>query len=484
MASDNIKQTGTANIYKNDRGGATLITEPVLGIVKNNIDPIKSGRIQVYIANFGGQDPDDSKNWVTVNYLSPYLGITTPNNDVTAGPNTAGYGKFVGNPHSYGFWASAPDLGTQVVCIFVDGRPEQGYYIGCVPQPGLLSMTPAIGSTSNVVPNDTEATSYGGADRLPTTEINYSNPALRNSPSIISEPKPIHSYQTAILNEQGLIRDNIRGVIGSSAQRETPSRVFGMSTPGGAIYEGGYTNATIKQAAKTSSTEKLQVLGRTGGHSFVMDDGDLDGADQLVRIRTSAGHQIIMNDSGQTLFIIHSNGQSWIELGKEGTIDMYATNSVNIRTQGDLNLHGDRDVNIHAKRNINMFGENTNIESDKDINVRAGMNFTGYSGINYTFKSDGMMSMSSAGAASLASSAVTYINGSKVNLNTGKASLTPSEVKPLTKIAHTDSEFSPAKGWLEISSTPMLSVVSRAPAHMPWINRGKGVDTKSGSGGS
>jgi hypothetical protein len=334
------------------------------------------------------------------------------------------------------------------------------------------------------VPNDTEATSYGGADRLPTTEINYSNPALRNSPSIISEPKPIHSYQTAILNEQGLIRDNIRGVIGSSAQRETPSRVFGMSTPGGAIYEGGYTNATIKQAAKTSSTEKLQVLGRTGGHSFVMDDGDLDGADQLVRIRTSAGHQIIMNDSGQTLFIIHSNGQSWIELGKEGTIDMYATNSVNIRTQGDLNLHGDRDVNIHAKRNINMFGENTNIESDKDINVRAGMNFTGYSGINYTFKSDGMMSMSSAGAASLASSAVTYINGSKVNLNTGKASLTPSEVKPLTKIAHTDSEFSPAKGWLEISSTPMLSVVSRAPAHMPWINRGKGVDTKSGSGGS
>jgi hypothetical protein len=484
MATDNIKKTGTVNIYKNDRGGATLITEPVLGVVKNNIDPTKSGRVQVYVANYGGQDPEDSKNWFTVSYLSPYMGITTPNNDVINGPDKTGFGKYVGNPQSYGFWASAPDIGTQVVCIFVDGRPEQGYYIGCVPQAGLLSMTPAIASTSNIVPNEVEATSYGGADRLPTTEINYSNPALRNSPTLTSEPKPVHSYQAAILNEQGLIRDNIRGVISSSAQRETPSRVFGISTPGGPIYEGGYTNATIKQAAKTSSSEKLQILGRTGGHSLVMDDGDLSGMDQLVRIRTAAGHQIMMNDSGQTLFIMHSNGQTWIELGKEGTIDMYATNSVNIRTQGDLNLHADRDVNINAKRNLNMFGKNVSCESDQDFNIRAGQNFSGYSALNYTLKVGGSMSMSSTGAASYSSAGVAYINGSKVNLNTGSSPLTPKEVAPIPKIIHTDTEFSPSKGWIEMSSTPLLSVASRAPAHMPWINRGKGVDTKSGPGGA
>lgn len=479
MAQDDIKKSGTPSLYRTTQDKGTLITEPVLGIVKNNIDPTKSGRIQVYVAKLGGQDPNDSKSWVTVSYLSPYLGVVAPGNDVTAGPNTTGYGQFVGNPQSYGFWASAPDVGTQVVCIFVDGRPDQGYYIGCVPQAGLLSMTPAIGSTNNVVPNEAEATTYGGADRVPTTEINYSNPSLRKSPTLTTEPKPIHSYQAAILNNQGLIRDNIRGVISSSAQRETPSRVFGISTPGGAIYEGGYTNSTIKEAAASSGPDKLKVVGRTGGHSIVLDDGGLNGGDQLVRIRTSAGHQIMMNDSGQSLFIIHSNGESWIELGKEGTIDMYATNSVNIRSKGDLNFHADRDVNIHAKRNLTMFGDNLSAEADQDVSIRAGKNFSGYSGIHYTFKADGAMSMASSGAASMSSSSIAFVNGTRVNLNTGNSPLTPKEVKPLSKISHTDSEFSQAKGWLEISTEPMLSVTSRAPAHMPWVSRGKGVDTSS-----
>jgi len=76
MATDNQQTTGTASNYESDRGGATLIKEPVVGIVKNNVDPTKSGRIQVYIAKFGSSSPDDSKSWVTVSYLSPFCGIS------------------------------------------------------------------------------------------------------------------------------------------------------------------------------------------------------------------------------------------------------------------------------------------------------------------------------------------------------------------------------------------------------------------------
>jgi len=32
------------------------------------------------------------------------------------------------------------------------------------------------------------------------------------------------------------------------------------------------------------------------GHTFVMDDGTLYGKDQLIRLRTSLGHQILMSD--------------------------------------------------------------------------------------------------------------------------------------------------------------------------------------------
>jgi hypothetical protein len=476
MAQDTQQRTGTPNNYQSDRGGATLISEAVIGVVKDNVDPSHSGRVQVYIAKFGGSDPNDSKSWVTVSYLSPFYGVSGPGNNPASGGSKDGFGKYVGNPQSFGFWAGAPEIGTQVLCLFVDGDTQNGFYLGCVPQAGLLSMTPALGSTKVVVPNEGESKTYGGADRLPTGEVNTSNPNIKNSATIVTDPKPVHSYQAAILLQQGLLRDNARGVISSSAQRETPSKVFGISTPGGPIFEGGYNNSNIKSAAAGGNAKKLDVIGRTGGHSFVMDDGDLQGQDQLTRIRTASGHMIMMNDSAQSLFIIHANGQSWLELGKEGTIDMYATNSVNIRTEGDLNLHADRDLNFHANRNFTLYGKNINLESDNDLNFRSGANFSQFATGKYTVKSGGDLGFLSGGNASLAGSSA-YINGkSKIYLNSGNSGTTPAEVPVIPKVNHPDTTYSTEKGWMYPSPNALLSVASRAPTHMPWIASGKGVD--------
>lgn len=479
MAEDTIRNSGTKPGFKDDRGGGVLIPHPVIAIVKDNIDPTHSGRIRVYIARFGGSDPSDQKQWRTVKYLSPWFGTIAPNFDVYDGPDKTGLGKYVGNPHSYGFWATAPDIGSKVICIFIDGNPQDGYYVGCVPYAGLTHMVPAIGAASLVVPNAEEAKTYGGADRLPVTEVNYSNPDIRNSPEIYSKAKPVHAYQASILAQQGLIRDNVRGVIGSSSQRETPSRVFGISTPGQAIYEGGYTNSTIDKAATPDNSAKLQVIGRTGGHSFVMDDGKLNGEDQLVRLRTAAGHMLMMSDSGQVLTIIHANGQSYIELGKEGTVDVYSSNSINLRSQGDINFHADRDLNLHAKRNLNMFGENVKIEADKNLSNLSGKDFTNYAAGKYTLKVDTMMSLESTGPSSFKSATVTFINGKVVLLNTGFSPIMPGIVPPIPKINHVDTTFSQNKTWMNPSPDPLLSVTSRAPAHMPWAAANKGVDVSS-----
>ena len=107
-----------------------------------------------------------------------------------------------------------------------------------------------------------------------------------------------------------------------------------------------------------------------------MDDGDIIGRDQLIRLRTALGHQILMSDDGQMLSILHSNGQTYIELGKEGTVDVFATNSVNLRTQGDLNLHADNDINLNAKNvNINS-SENTTLNADKAFSQRVGEDYS------------------------------------------------------------------------------------------------------------
>jgi len=475
MAYDEIKPRGSTKASQPDAGGAVLRSVPLFGIVKDNIDPIRSGRLQVYISDLGGLDPDDSSSWVTVSYMTPFYGVTTP-----SGANT-GYGEYIKNPNSYGMWNSQPDLGTTVICIFINGDPNYGFWIGCVPQPEALQMVPAIGGTDNIVANAGEAKGLGGAIRLPVTNINTNNSGIADGPTFLSDAKPVHSYVASILAQQGLIRDPIRGVIGSSAQRETPSRVgWGVSTPGRPIYEGGFTDETIVSKLNGNTQGDiygLKVIARRGGHTLVMDDGDILGRDQLVRLRSSLGHQILMSDDGQTLFIIHANGQSYIELGKEGTIDMYSTNSFNVRTQGDLNLHADNNININAGKALNISADTIAMSSEKQTTQKVGTDFSLYASGTYTTKVDGKMSFASGSDSSFYSDSITYFNGSKINLNTGASSLVPQEVKPLPVVAHTDTLNDATKGWLSAPGK-LLSIVSRAPAHAPWASANQGVDVK------
>lgn len=474
MAQDIQKPVGGVKAIQNDAGGGVIRSEPVIGIVKDNIDPIRSGRIRVYIQDNNGFDPNDSKNWVTVRQLSTFYGKT----DGSASAN--GYGAYGSNPISYGEWHSPPDIGTRVVCIFVNGDMNYGYYIGCVLEPESLTMVPAIGSVSSkVTMNSGEATALAGATQLPVTNLNTNNNGLSDNNQFLDAPKPVHSYLASVLAQQGLIRDTVRGTITSGAQRESPSRVgWGVSTPGRPIYEGGYTDETITDAATSAGANGTTIISRRPGHTFVMDDGDLLGKDQLIRLRTALGHQILMSDDGQCLFIIHANGQSWIELGKEGTIDMFSTNSVNIRTQGDLNLHADNNVNIHAEKNLNIKAkENININSDKETNLRSGADFKQQVLGNYTTKVDGGMSMGAAGEGSYAAAGTMYINGSVVNLNTGQTGLAPLEVTPIPLIAQTDTLFDSEKGFAP-SPGKLQTIVTRAPAHQPWTMANKGVDVK------
>ncbi len=474
MANNVFKPRGATSASKPDAGGAVLRSVPVFGVVKDNIDPIRSGRLRVYIADFGGQDPNDADSWITVNYMTPFYGLTQGD------APKEGYGTYLQNQSAYGMWYSPPDIDSTVICVFINGDPEYGYWIGCVPEPEALYTVPALGAAETVVVNENEGSSYGGATKLPVANINKNNESINENPEFYNQPKPVHSYLAGVLNQQGLIRDTIRGTIGSSAQRETPSRVgWGVNTPGRPIYEGGFTDENIAQAAAGGQEQaaKLRIVSRRAGHSFVMDDGDLLGRDQLIRLRTSLGHQILMSDDGQCLHIIHANGQSWIELGKEGTIDMYATNSVNIRTQGDLNLHADNNINMHAKKDLNIYAENITTNSDKKTNVRVGSDYSTFVQGKTTMKTTGAMSFASAGEASVASARTTYINGQKVNLNTGETSTIPEEVQPIPVNAHTDTLYDSQKGWAAAPGL-LLSIASRAPAHAPWANANQGVDVK------
>jgi predicted chitinase len=284
-------------------------------------------------------------------YLSPFYGVTNVKFEGTDPRDFNSVQK------SYGMWMIPPDVGTTVLVLFIDGDPNQGFWIGCVADQFQNHMVPGIASSQDVYMTPEEELKYG-TKNLPVAEFHKRSIKEQFTPN--SQRKPIHPFADRLL-AQGLLLDTIRGVTSSSARRETPSMVFGISTPGPLDKSSNAPKATIGYDANKGSPVPIS---RLGGTQFVMDDGDDSGQNELVRIRTRTGHQILMHNSSDLIYIANSKGTAWIELTSNGKIDIYADDSISVHTQNDFNMYADRDINIEAGRNINVKANNA-----MDVNV-------------------------------------------------------------------------------------------------------------------
>lgn len=480
MAENVERSRGRPQGYKFDRGGVAAEMGPFIGIVVNNVDNTRSGRLQVYIEEFGATKVDGSPDltnttlWRTVSYCPPFYGATPVSG------TSAGVGTYPGNRNSYGMWFTPPDIGVKVICFFVGGDPSQGYYLGCVPEQGINHMIPAIGASDKYVPGNPKQTEkFANSPLMPVTEINEQNNAINQNPRFFDQPKPTQSVVAGILFQQGLNKDPIRGPIRSNSQRESPSSVYGISTPGTAIYQGGGDPKTIRAKLEKGEVtpQEIKVVGRMGGHTFVMDDGDLSGTDTLIRIRTAKGHQITMSDDGDCFYITHANGQTWMEFGKQGTVDVYSTNSINLRTEGTLNLHADKNINMYAggtikiKAQEKMFLESgkTMIVSSLDKLVMSGTKYVG-------IRSDGTLGIKSKVGGWEATSALNF-KGKVINLNGAPTPPVP-EIPPLPNYKLADTTFVKTEGWIVEPGT-LETIVTRAPTHEPYPYHGKGVNNKT-----
>ena len=478
MAENIQRSRCRASGYKFDRGGQPTEMGPYIGIVVNNVDNTRSGRLQVYIAEFGATDKNGAPNlndetlWRTVSYCPPFYGST-----VQSGTST-GVGTYPGNSNSYGMWFTPPDIGVQVLCFFVAGDPSQGYYVGCIPVNGINHMIPAIGAaTQYAVGNPAQQSYFANAKQLPVTEINEGNSAINNSPKFYDQPKPVQSVIAGTFLQQGLINDTVRGPINSSSQRESPSSVYGISTPGKPIYQGGLDPKTIQVKLDSGSVkpQDIVVIGRQGGHTLVMDDGNLTGKDTLVRIRTAKGHQITMSDDGNCFYICHANGQSWVELGQNGSIDLYSTNSVNVRTQGTLNLHADKDINMYAGGSIKLKANAAlKLEGTTGITMFTSQAISMYGQTKVGIRSDGSLALQSKTGSWQGGGSLNF-KASVINLNGGSAAaVTP--VKTMTGYKLADTRWIANQGW---TSEPGIleTIVTRAPTHEPFAGHNSGVDS-------
>lgn len=459
------------NLRREEVTATRLEPYPYIGVVKNNLDPTRSGRLQVWIPDLGGV-PDQPQNWHTVSYTSPFMGTTSHRqlySDAESATNS-----FNAVAHTYGFWGVPPDIGVEVIVIFVAGDPQKGYWIGCV-SPGLSHhMIPALAGSTNL---SVETASKGDQKTLisgvpvPVAEFNENNPNLFLNPNFHLNPKPVHEYQYNILKQQGLDRDPIRGAISSSSQRESPSHVFGISTPGRPTNDPASDPAGYLEKLKSASIDQefYKITTRKGGHTFVMDDGAVLGADQLIRLRTAKGHQIMMHDTTGTMYIAHASGDSWFELTSDGAIKVFSQNGVSIRTEGTLNLHSDTNINIEAGNSIKFrAGGQFKIEAADTTLLNSKLSITS-TGVMEVLSSG--FNVESKAGISLNATNKMLLNASSILQNTSPPAKV-NEVKSMPGINHPDTSFDSTLGvWINKASA-LNTIVTVAPSHEPYYRPG------------
>jgi len=372
---------GRANQQEAAEG--SLGTAPYLAKIVSHLDPQFQGGFEVtLIRNSGSEVADETQTYV-VRYASPFYGTTAYE---FMGKNNT----FDDTQKSYGFWAMPPDVGVTGLVIFIEGNAAQGYWIACIPDKFANHMIPAIGGTTVY---ETDQDYEQGEHPLPVAEHNRKANELDKALEIDKIPRAVHPVAETF-KRQGLIRDEFRGTSTSSGRRDIPNLVFGMSSPGPLDRNGKRSFTGVKQA------QALIPVSRLGGTVFVMDDGDdryfrdkpaseeppiyTKGAgdknipyNEHFRIRTRTGHQILLHNSEDLIYIGNARGTAWIEISSDGKIDIFAADSISMRTKADFNFYADRDINFEAGRNINIKagGEMyTNVVKDSILIVEGNRN--------------------------------------------------------------------------------------------------------------
>ena len=454
MAEDTRQPTGSAE----QKPG------PFLAKVISHLDPTYMGTLQVQLLREVGNDEAKEGQLHQVKYLTPFGGQTnveyiTEEDDYNA------------TQKSYGMWFIPPDVGTIVMVIFIDGDPRKGYWIGCVPDENMNFQVPGHAATKYNID--------GTYERVPVAEYNKKAREAATDPTKILKPA---SLMQDILDEQGLIEDDTRGITTSSARREIPSMVFGISTPGPVDKRVG---APKGKFGKDEHKIAAGFISRLGGSSMVMDDGDDkflrrttasegppdyaaveqdedDGLpeiphNELIRFRTRTGHQILMHNSEDLIYIGNARGTTWIEMSSDGKIDIFAEDSISVHTKNDINFLADRDINFEAGRNINIKAaermqaesKNYNLVVTEKGKITVGTNFHLYSGSGNSFTTEGTTNIKSSGQ-HLETASQIHMNG------------------PAAATAETESPLTTFESPTNIDGETIRSIMLRVPTHEPW----------------
>lgn len=333
-----------------------------LGEVVDANDPQQMGRIRVACPFFGDLENTiiDSIPWASP--ISPLAGSSSTTvrgreNNRTNGP--VAYGMF-----------NTPKVGSYVLVACIEGDPRFRVYLGAMHDQFMVHTLPH-GRYTYKKTDDLQDEPSGP---LSSTE-NQIQPLYDKQTDaftklndtvgsgIPSSPRKNFEYRTrgADSSVSGIDPEYIdTGDMVFSASADDKEEPFTEADGNKVKNTQGYAKSRTQEGLLSSATEfayDSQVYSWTspGFHSMSMSDS---AENCRIRLRTTHGHQVIMDDTNERVYISTAGGKTWIELDEKGNIDIYGERNISVHAEKDINFTAGDTFRVKAKNGIHLISEN------------------------------------------------------------------------------------------------------------------------------
>jgi uncharacterized protein (DUF2345 family) len=430
------------------------VTEMVtIGTVVSTTDPQQMGRLKVVCPKWGDRFDQEIADLPWTSYASPFAG------DVAVGSRGPGIQETSGSV-AYGFWA-IPKVGAQVVVMCVDGDPMYRIYVASIY--GTLSPhTLPHGRykyDGHPVIEPSGSTPYGPM----SSAEKPIEPLASNLKKAFGRSTQNHEWQTRGADYQ------VAGIGPQHVDYTESSAPDDFQSPDTFTDWKSTQGYGVSRHDATEFESKVVALTSPGFHSISMDDR-IENC--RVRMRTTSGHQVLLDDTNERIYISTAQGNNWVEMDQDGNVDIFSANKVSIRSVKDINLTSDESIRLHAKKGIHAYsGTDIRLQSVGDTNVKVGSSLRigvgddvfVAAGSDINLNAAATLSATSSSTMNLRSAADTRITAAQtINMNAGGDYLVTS-----AQVHHNGPTASQAASAQLPNEQPAMWT-NKVPAHEPY----------------
>lgn len=355
-----------------------------VGVVVDTDDPLQQGRVRIFCPVLN-DDPKSINVLPWAAYVSPFSGAIDNSSFFRGAGKTPGTTE--GAVH-YGFWAT-PELGASVLVGCIDGDFRRRFYLGCFSSPQEIHtmmhgrwqwdngrlIGPLSSSGSEINPW-AENIKRAFSDRSDSAEFksriaDYQLSAVFQQPS---RKKANYVDQTRQEMSDNELDEWVKELVGRNGYDWT-----------------GFRNIGAMLASK------VYGLTTPGFHALSLDDRPYNCR---IRIRSATGHQILMDDTNERIYVMTAEGNSWIEMDNNGNVDLFCDRRFSVHANKDINFTSEETIRMNAKNGIYLtagdFGTGLSdtldfepetgevrIHSQADTHIKSNKNIRTFAGESY-----------------------------------------------------------------------------------------------------